>query len=69
MMLLYFFRIVDRRTEIELPFCSSTRRKRGLTERMYGSNFDTLQPDEKAVPQMYADDIGTLSLVPKNTQM
>lgn len=39
MMLLYFFRIVDRRTEIELPFCSSMRRKRGLTERMYGSNF------------------------------
>ena len=32
------------------------RRKRGLTERMYGSNFDTLQPDEKALTPASSDD-------------
>ena len=43
MMLLYFFRIVDRRTEIELLFCSSMRRKRGLTERMYVCMYDEME--------------------------
>lgn len=39
-----------------------------MTERMYGSDFDTLQPDVKALPQIYAGDKGTLSLVPKNKE-
>lgn len=39
-----------------------------MTERMYGSDFDTLQPDAKALPQIYAGDKGTLSLVPKNKE-
>lgn len=60
---------MERTSEIELPYCSTMRGKRDLTERMYGSNDDTLQPSVNAVPQMYAGDIGTLSLVPKNTQM
>lgn len=68
MISLYFFRIVDRGPEIELPSFSSVRRKRGMTERMYGSDFDTLQPDVKALPQIYAGDKGTLSLGPKNKE-